>query len=122
MSNCSAIDCEQIWYNPPPLSANPDVSGIGVSVEQHSHLASRKAKVRNLRLSLHSLVTAYLTLALMIVHYVLVFDPEMDNFERGQRNKHPNPVDVMVLKAIAWKIKRPFAVWEVALEKVYSSL
>ena len=66
--------------------------------------------------------TAYLTLALMIVHYVLVFDPEMDNFERGQRNKHSNPVDVMVLKAIAWKIKRPFAVWEVALEKVYSSL
>ncbi|KFY18027.1 hypothetical protein V492_00192 [Pseudogymnoascus sp. VKM F-4246] len=55
MASCPQYNCTALFISPPDLEPNPDVSGIGVLVG--------------------FLATAYLVVCLLIVHYVLVFNP-----------------------------------------------
>lgn len=98
VTHCRKPDC--FWLslphlaalnNPPPLLPNPDISGIGVI--------------------LGFSITAYLTLALLILHYLTVHDV--------QRTAVVNVVDNGLLtffrhRAISWKPSRRF---EYAMEK-----
>jgi hypothetical protein len=65
--------------------------------------------------------TAYLTLILTIVHYILVFDPAIDDFDHAKKTDHPNTVDLVILNFISKKVRRPSAKWESGLEKVQFS-
>jgi hypothetical protein len=64
------------------------------------------------------LATAYLTLILLVVHYILVFDPAEAGLKKETHK--PNPIDIRVLSFIAKGIKRPKDTkrWGEALEKV----
>ncbi|KAI1277632.1 hypothetical protein F5Y07DRAFT_81395 [Xylaria sp. FL0933] len=65
---------------PPPLTSNPDVSGVGVLIG--------------------FLGTGFFALALAAIHYALAYDPARDPFEQGAVVKwwKPNPIDVIFLK------------------------
>ncbi|KFY42967.1 hypothetical protein V495_04256 [Pseudogymnoascus sp. VKM F-4514 (FW-929)] len=95
MGPCPKFDCTASFISPPPFESNPDISGIGVLVG--------------------FLATAYLTLGLQIVHYVLVFNPAEAGLTGETR--HVNPIDEMVLKFVAKWVARPQKTWEKAIEK-----
>ncbi|KAI0805263.1 hypothetical protein GGR55DRAFT_286210 [Xylaria sp. FL0064] len=65
---------------PPPLTSNPDVSGVGVLIG--------------------FLGTGFFALALAAIHYALAYGPARDPFGQGAVVKwwKPNPIDVIFLK------------------------
>ncbi|KAF1998801.1 hypothetical protein P154DRAFT_438573 [Amniculicola lignicola CBS 123094] len=100
--HCHKSECEWIHSfnisgisNAPPLLPNPELSGIGVI--------------------LGFSITAYLTLALLIFHYITVYNPDRSN-RRGKRYINAVDRDVLALvrRYIAWTPSRRF---EYAMEK-----
>ncbi|PVI04517.1 hypothetical protein DM02DRAFT_586190 [Periconia macrospinosa] len=95
--NCSWLTLPRLTgIDPPTLTANPELSGIGVILGFSA--------------------TAYITVALLIFHYITVYDPHCSNTESGEI---VNPVDQITTDFIrkhlvAWKPKRRF---EYAMEK-----
>jgi hypothetical protein len=72
------------------------------------------------------LATAYFAWILLVVHYVLVFDPsnaghkaDDDPEDSAEGANHPaNPIDEALLKFISEWFERPRDTWKDALEKV----
>jgi hypothetical protein len=63
------------------------------------------------------MASAFITWILLVFHYVVVYDPEKASLTH-EKNEHPNPVDLKILKWASVIVNRPSKTWEAAVEKV----
>lgn len=65
--------------------------------------------------------TAYITFVILVLNYVLVFDPKVDPLSsESLPNEHPNLIDVVLLQWLRkfWISKNKARIWKEPLEKV----
>jgi hypothetical protein len=83
-------------------------------------------ELKALQVLIGFLATAYFAWILLVVHYVLVFDPsnaglkaDGDSEDSAEGADYPtNPIDESLLKFISKWFERPEDTWKEALEKV----
>jgi hypothetical protein len=63
------------------------------------------------------MATAFITWVLLVFHCVVVYDPEKTSLTH-EKNEHPNPIDLKIVKWASAIVKRPSKTWEAAVEKV----
>lgn len=95
-----AYSCDN---QPSELEPYADISGLGVSPLSHALSTNTLFNLLN-QIIISFVVAAYMVVGLLLIYYILIFDPRLDPFRKSDDNEtkatYVNPVDDFVLNQI----------------------
>lgn len=80
------VDCSYNWsHHPTEIEPDNDITGIGVSL--HITLLSAQLLIRNCQVTISYVANAGIVVAIIMVHYLVTYDPELNPFRAGGNTK-----------------------------------